>query len=583
MSAFLAVNKISFRIGGPAGFGIMNTGLMFSKACSRVGLHVFDYVEYPSLIRGGHNTYQVRAEDTPVRSQVETIDVLIALDEPTLTIHADELKEDSLIVYDDATIHPEHTTLKKGIRCPVPLKALVAEAGGPEIMQNTVALAAVLGILDYDFSVFETIIQDSFEGKKGGIVDQNILVARKGYDYAKEHYSHHSHYQLKAVKAPKRMVLTGNEALALGAVQAGLKFYAAYPMTPASTILHTLAAWQERHGIVVKHAEDEISVINMGIGAGYAGVRSMVATSGGGFALMNEGVSLAAMTESPVVIVEVMRGGPATGLPTWTEQSDLRFIMGAGHGDFPRFVLAPGDVEEAFWMTAEAFNIAEQYQSPVIIVSDKYLAESHRTAEPFDLSKVRIERGKLLRQAPKNYLRYADSPDGISPRTIPGVPGGFFLANSDEHDDWGYSNEEISIRDRMMQKRMRKEATYAKTMPQPVLVGATDADVTIVGWGSTKGPILDAMDWLAKDGYKVNFLQITHISPFPEETVKRLLTGAKRTLMVENNYTAQMAGLIREKTGIEIKERLLKYDGRPFYPEEIYGRVKMMAGAGGER
>ena len=560
----------------------MNTGLMFSKACARIGLHVFDYIEYPSLVRGGHNTYQVRAEDEEVRSQIRMVDILIALEEPTLTIHANEIKDDTLLVYDVKNVDPGKTrAANKRIRCPMPLKELVAEVGGPEIMQNTVALAGVLGMCDYPFEVFEDIIRDSFEGKQGKVVKENIAVAKKGYDYAKEHYSHHSHYRLTPIKgAPQRMVLTGNEATALGAVKAGLKFYAAYPMTPSSTILHTLAGWQERHGIVVKQAEDEISVINMTIGAATAGTRAMCGTSGGGYALMSEGLSLAGITETGIVVVEVQRGGPGTGLPTWTEQADLRFVMHAGHGEFLKIVLAPGDVGEAFRLTMDALNLAERFQTPVVIISDKYLGESHKSAEPFDTTGYKVDRGKLLRQAPPNYLRYADSPDGISPRTIPGVKDGIFLANSDEHDDMGFSNEEIVLRNRMMAKRMRKTQTYLAELPQQQVHGPEEADLTIISWGSTKGPILDAMKWLAKEGFQVNFLQITHIQPFPVEQVAEVLSKAKQTLLVENNYTGQMGGVIREATGIELKERLLKSDGRPFYPEEVYDKVRAILGGG---
>lgn len=571
----MAENKISLRIGGPAGMGIMQTGLMFSKCCSRIGLHVFDYIEYPSLIRGGHNTYHIRAEDEEVRSQIAMLDVLIALDEETLSIHCDELRHDSIVIYDEKSVDPGRTRLRDGIRCPLPLKELAAEADGSELMQNTVALGAALGLLSYPFPVFEGIIKDAFQGKKAEIIKENVKAAKKGYTHAQERYGHHSRYRLSPIAAPKRMVLTGNEAIALGAVKGGLKFYAAYPMTPASSILHTLAAWQERHGIVVKQTEDEIGTINMAIGAGFAGVRSMVATSGGGFALMQEGISLAGITETPIVVVEVQRGGPGTGVPTFTEQADLKFVLNAGHGDFPRILLAPGDVEEAFHFTMEALNLAERYQTPVMIISDKYLGESHKSAELF-VPRVGIDRGKLVRKAGPGFLRYAESPDGVSPRSIPGVKDGFFLANSDEHDGFGFSNEEIPVRNAMMEKRMRKLETLRKELPEPTLHGPADAEVTIVSWGSTKGPILDAMRWLARDGFAVNFLQITHVSPFPAAAVERILKGAKRLLLVENNFTGQMGGVIREQTGVAIEERLLRYDGRPFYPEQIYERVRGM-------
>ncbi len=576
----MAENKISLRLGGPAGTGIMNTGLVFAKCCSRIGLHVFDYIEYPSLIRGGHNTYHVRAEDRPVYSQIRIVDILIALDEESLTLHKDELKEDSFVFYDEKSVNPDRAGLKRGIRCPLPLKEIVTAAGGDEIMQNTVALAAALGVMSYPFPVFQQIIEESFKGKPSEVAAKNVEVARHGYEHARQEYGHLSHYKLSPVKAPERMIVSGNEAVALGAIAAGLHFFAAYPMTPASNVLHTLAALQEKHDYVVKHAEDEISAVNMVIGAGYAGCRSMTATSGGGFALMNEGVSLAGITETPIVINEVMRGGPATGLPTWTGQDDLQWVLHAGHGEFLRIVLAPSDIEESFWMAAEAFNLAEKYQTPVLLITDKYLAESHKSVPVFDTSKVKIDRGKLLRKAPENFRRYQDTADGISPRTIPGVKNGLFLANSDEHDEYGWSTEEIAMRNKMVEKRARKQKALEAEMPQPRLIGLEHAELTFVTWGSNKGPILEAMRWLEKEGVKTNLLQITWLNPFPAATVTKLLQNAKRTLLVECNHDGQLGNVIREKTGILLTERLLKYDGRPFYPEEVYERAKKVIGGG---
>ncbi len=572
----MAENKISLRIGGPAGMGIMQTGLLFSKCCARIGLHVFDYIEYPSLIRGGHNTYQIRADHEEIHSQVVPVDILIALDEATMNIHCDELRDHSIVIYDGKTVKPENTRLHCGIRCPLPMSEIIQELGAKEIMRNTLALGAALGIMDYPFEVCEGVIRDIFKGKKEEIIKEDVDAARRGYDLGKEKYRHLSQFTLHTVDSPKRMVLTGNEAIALGAVKGGLKIYAAYPMTPASSILHTLAAWQERHNIVVKQTEDEVGTINFAIGAGFAGVRAMVGTSGGGFALMQEGISLGGITETPVVVVEVQRGGPGTGVPTFTEQADLKFVLNAGHGDFPRILLAPGDVEEAFHLTTTALNLAEKYQTPVMIISDKYLGESHKSAELFDTSNYTIDRGKLLREAPPNYLRYEDSPDGISPRTIPGVPNGLFLANSDEHTPFGWSCEEIPNRNTQMEKRMRKLETLKQEMPGPNLYGPEDADLTIVTWGSMKGPVLEAMNWLNREGCKVNVLHLTWVSPFPVEAVTNVLVNAKKTLMVENNFSSQMAGVIREQTGIAVQEKLLKYDGRPFWPEEVYDKVRSM-------
>ncbi|MBR9692549.1 2-oxoacid:acceptor oxidoreductase subunit alpha, partial [Candidatus Woesearchaeota archaeon] len=499
---------------------------------------------------------------------------LIALDEATIDIHKNELNGESLVIYDGKTVDPCKTGMHIGKCCAVPLKELAAKADGSELMQNTVALGAAFGLLDYPFKVFEGVIKDAFKGKKAAIIKENINAAREGYDYAKEHYGSQCCHVLSPIKgAPKRMVLTGNEAVALGAVKAGIKLYAAYPMTPASSILHTLAGWQERHNIAVKQTEDEVGTINMGVGAGFAGVRAMVGTSGGGFALMQEGISLAGITETPIVIAEVQRGGPGTGVPTFTEQADLRFVMHAGHGDFPKVVLAPGDVEDAFHHTMEAFNLAERFQLPAIIISDKYLGESHKSAEFFQ-PKTGVDRGKLVRHVEPGFERYSITDDGISPRSIPGVPDGLFVANSDEHDGHGYSTEEIPLRNAMMEKRQRKFDLLKSQLPAPLLHGPENADITLVSWGSTKGPILDAMRWLENDGYKVNFLQITHVVPFNTDAIAKILYHSNKTLMIEVNISGQMEGVIRQETGHVMDAHLRRYDGRPIYPEQVYDKVK---------
>ncbi len=570
----MAVNKISLRIGGPAGRGIMNTGLMFAKCCSRIGLHVFDYIEYPSLVKGGHNTYLVRAEDEPVHCQIRMVDILIALDEQTVDRHRDELRPDSILIYDEKVVHDDVARQTGCHRVALPMKELLQEAHGKDLMANTVCLGAALGLMRYPLAQAEGVVRDAFGKKESAVVIENQNALRLGYDYAQQHFAGLTAYRLEPREAPKRMVLTGNEAIALGALSAGLTFYAAYPMTPASAILHTLAAWQERHGIVVKQAEDEISVANMTVGAAFAGARAMCATSGGGFALMNETLSLAGITETPAVFVEVMRAGPGTGVPTFTEQADLSFVLNSGHGDFPLFVVAPGDVEDAFYLTAEALNAAERWHTPVVILSDKYLGESHKSADFFDQHRVPIDRGPLLREAPPGYRRYPLDGRVVTPRTIPGVPKGFFLANSDEHDPYGYSTEEIDLRNAQMEKRMRKLEAFAREMPQPILRGPADAELTIIGWGSTKGPILEAMRHLVRDGLRVNYLQLTWLQPFPAATVRRILTAARRTLIVENNYSGQMERLIREQTGLTIDHHLRRYDGRPFFFEDLCAHIK---------
>jgi 2-oxoglutarate ferredoxin oxidoreductase subunit alpha len=459
-------------------------------------------------------------------------------------------------------------------------------------MENQVFLGATFGLLGLEFKHLAAVITDEFKGKGEQVVKENLSVAQAGYDNVLHRYEAF-HHRLKPIEGqPKRMFLTGNDALSFGAIKAGLGFYVAYPMTPATSILHNLAELQHQYGYVVKHAEDEISVVNMAIGAGHAGVRSMCGTSGGGFALMSEGYSLAGITETPVVIVEAMRGGPATGLPTWTEQADLKFLLSAGHGEFPRFVLAPGDPEECYTMIGEAFNIAEEYQTPVIVAVDKHLAESN-WSYPLFTQDVPIRRGPWATDAElqklagegKRFKRYDfATTNGVSKRVVPGQHrNGIFLANSDEHDEYGYTTEEIEGRNAMSAKRLRKESSYAATMPAPALYGAKDAELTIVCWGSTKHAVLQALEWLQGEGRSVNVLHLTHLSPFPAAAVEAILRKAKTVLDVELNATGQLADVIRMHTSYHIKERLLKNDGRPMLPEEVVDKARALSHAKGVR
>lgn len=344
-------------------------------------------------------------------------------------------------------------------------------------------------------------------------------------------------------------------------------------MSPISNILHVLAKHQEDYDYIYKQPEDEISAINMTIGASFAGARSMTATSGGGFALMSEGYGLAGITETPIVIIEGMRGGPATGIPTWSEQADLRFVLHAHQSDWPKIVLTPGDGEEIFHMTMEAFNLADRYQTTVVVLIDKNLCENDQTFEIFDSSNYVIDRGAMTREKIEDYKRYKlGSDDGISVRAIPGT-GNFWVSNSDEHDEEGLSNEEIQNRKDQMEKRMRKlEVCKEKDMPRPTLYGPDNADLTIVSWGSNKGSIIQAL----KEFDNVNYLHINWVSPFPTEAITEILGKAKKILNMENNYTGEMKGLIREHTGINIENNYLKYDGRPFYVEEVIDQINMM-------
>ncbi len=580
-------NRLTWKIGGKAGEGIMATGLIFSQSCSRGGLHVFDINEYPSLIKGGHNTVQVRVEDREIFSQVKGVNVLIALNKETIFLHKDEISKGGGIIYDSTEVI-DRAELRGDIRLyPVPFGGIIKEIGAAPIMKNNLALGASIALVDYDFEILGSVIRDTFKRKGEKIINDNISAAKAGFDYVKKNFPDDFNYKLEKIGKGGRMLLTGNDAICMGAIKAGCKFYSAYPMTPASSLLHFMAAQERRFNIVVKHTEDEISAINMAIGAGFAGVRAMCGTSGGGFCLMSEGYGLAGMIEVPVVIIMAMRPGPSTGMPTWSEQGDFKFVLSASQGDFPRPVLVPGDNEECFYLTGEAFNIAEKYQTPVIVLTDKYLAESHKTTEKFDEGRITIDRGiyastaDLAASDEKTFFkRYRFTENGISPRTIPGMKKGIYTATSDEHDEEGNITEEIEERVKMMQKRMKKLDALAKELKQPELVGAKDAEVTIIAAGSTKGPIKEAMMMLEKDGVTVNYLQIVYLNPFPYEKVSKAIDSAKKTVVVENNFTGQLADIIREKTGRSVARRILKYDGRPFYPEEIHSAIKEVVAHG---
>jgi 2-oxoglutarate ferredoxin oxidoreductase subunit alpha len=577
-------NRLTWKIGGKAGEGIMATGLIFSQSCSRGGLHVYDINEYPSLIKGGHNTLQVRVEDREIFSQVKGVNVLIALNKETILMHRDELTSGGGIIYDSAEVL-DRKELREDIRLyPVPLNNIIKEIGAEAIMKNNVALGASIALINYDFDIVAGVIKDTFKRKGDRIINENTKAAKAGYDYIKKNFPDDFNFKLEKIGTGGRMLLTGNDAICLGAIKAGCKFYSAYPMTPASSLLHFMAAQERRFNIVVKHTEDEISAINMAIGAGFAGVRAMCGTSGGGFCLMSEGYGLAGMIEVPVVIIMAMRPGPSTGMPTWSEQGDLKFVLNVSQGDFPRPVLIPGDNEECFYMTQEAFNIAEKYQTPVIVLTDRNLAESHKTTEKFDQRRITIDRGiyatvsELAASDEKTFFkRYRYTENGVSPRTIPGTKRGIYTAASDEHDEEGNITEDIDNRIKMMKKRMRKLDSLAKELKQPELVGPGDAAVTIIAAGSTKGPIKEAMMMLEKDGVKVNYLQILYLSPFPAEKVANVMDSAKNTVVVENNFTGQLADIIREKTGKSAGHKILKYDGRPFYPEEIHREIMEVA------
>jgi 2-oxoglutarate ferredoxin oxidoreductase subunit alpha len=578
----MITNKISLLVGGEAGAGITRSGFLFAKTCLRGGLYVFGANDYQSLIRGGHNFYTVKADAEMVYSQADTIDLLLALNKETIHLHKHELVAGAGIIYDgdQITVTDEEIGRDNKKLYPVPLRKIVKELEGPQIMENTVALGASIALLDYDPELLNEVLRDTFRPKTAEL---NIEAAKRGYNYTQEHYGNNFGYRLKKTSSAgkHRIFLTGNEAIGLGALNAGCKLYAAYPMTPATSLLHFLAPLDREYKMVVIQVENEIAAVNMVAGASYAGVRSMTATSGGGFCLMSEGLGMIGMTETSPVIVLVQRPGPSTGLPTYTAQGDLRFAIHASQGEFPRVVIAPGDVEESFYMTLEAFNLAEKFQIPALIISDKYLAESHGTAEPFDQNRSGIDRGNLITETEytgdEEYKRHKFTENGISPRAMPGTKGAIVRTNADEHNELGYTTEDPVLTTKMADKRFKKLDALTKELENyetVKLYGPEEADATIMGWGSTKGPIRETMKILSMEDSTVNYLQIVYLTPFPADKVQKILQSAKKTIVVENNKTSQLSSLIREHLLTTVDHKILKYDGRPFNPEALSRSIK---------
>jgi len=445
-------------------------------------------------------------------------------------------------------------------------------------VENSVFLGAAVEVLGLDIKILKQVLAEEYADKGEEIVKINQKAAEKGVEAVREQSAGKASQAIKqSGDNTSQLLLTGNEAASLAAIAAGCQAYFAYPMTPSTSILHFLAQYGKDLGIVVVQPEDEIAVINMAIGASFAGVRTMIATSGGGFCLMTEGLGLSGMTETPLVIIDSQRSGPTTGMPTWTEQGDLQFVLHAHQSDFPRIVLAPGDAEEIFKLTFQAFNLADKYQLPVIILLDKYLSESLMTVQQSTIMQPSstIDRGAILDweelKRIKGFKRYQFTDSGVSPRSLPGQEGGIFRANSDEHDEYGFSTEDKKVRVKMMEKRMKKLLSAKKEIPTPSLFGPKNAKLTLVGWGSTKGPALAAVELL--EG-KANYLHLNYLWPFPQEEVQKILFIAQKVIILEGNYSGQLHQLIKEQTAEKADEVFLKYDGRPFYPEEIVEKVK---------
>lgn len=570
-----------FRIGGEAGWGLAATADLLARVFTRLGYHIFSSKEYSSLIKGGHNYHDVRIADHPIGSNLDRIDFLIAFNQETLEKHQSCLKKGGIIFYDQKIQLLPDKNLSDYFYISLPISRI--ESGLQDKgLANTILLGAVARTFGIEFSVLSETIAEFFK-EKDSQIPRNQAAARKGYEAVSP-----GKIIFKNMKLSRPLtLLSGNEAVVHGALSAGLNFHAQYPMTPVSGILHFLAheaaknSGKDQNKLTVIQPEDEIAGINMALGASFAGARSMVATSGGGFALMVEALSLAGMTELPLVVIEGQRPGPSTGVPTKTEQGDLKFVLSAGTGDFPRIVIAPGDIEECYTETKRAFYLVEKYQLPAIILIDKHLAESFKTINLDDeKKKLKIDFSKhygLIENVKDSeikdgmFTRYADQK---YQRTLPGTIRGMYTAAGDEHDETGSITEDQELRKAMMQRRMQKISLIEKELPKQDIFGFKDADILVVSWGSNKEAILEAIERLKAEKKQLKFLSLRYLLPFKDGEVCDELKNAKKLILVENNYSAQLASLIREKTGIEIKDKILRYDGKTFTADEIYSELK---------
>lgn len=572
------LEELSWKVGGQQGEGIDSTGETFATALNRRGYYVYGYRHFSSRIKGGHTNYKVRVSTKRRLASADYLDILIAFDQESIDFNIKELRPGGVVIADEK-FHPALPEGADAVLYTVPFTQL-AETAGSSIMKNMVALGASVYVLDLPVDIFAGVIHDTFARKGQKVVDQNMEAIRQGYNYMKEHVDNRAKLQLKpAAGSGQHLFMMGNDAIGLGALTAGCRVMAAYPITPASDIMEYLIKKMPKVGGVVVQTEDEIAAINMIIGAAYGGARAMTATSGPGLSLMMEAIGLAGMTETPVVIVDTQRGGPSTGLPTKHEQSDLYAVLFGNHGEIPKIVLAPSTAEECFYETARAFNLAEQYQCPVIVITDLALSLAKQTVEPLRLEAVQIDRGKLVREVDPSHLngqlfkRYAFTEDGISPRVIPGVKGGIHHVTGVEHNEVGRPDESAANRAQMMHKRLKK-LEGVELEGSLSFNGPEDYETLIVGFGSSRGPIEEAVERLNSEGRRVAHAHIKVLAPFPTKTLSTYTEKAHNIVVVENNATGQLSKIMKF-FGISVPTRsVTKFDGNPFLPGELYQELK---------
>jgi len=579
------MNRVSLKIVGASGQGLISIGEILAKAFKRSGYCLFGYREYMSLIKGGHGSYQLDITDAPVRSSEELVNIVISLNHHGFEHNLVDLKEGGVFIHDtkvwEFSREDQKLLKKRKIRVIyLPVAEILERMKAKPILANVVFTAFIWAACGGNIDLLKTLVGERFASKKD-LLEANMRAIDEGYQALLDHAA-----DLK-VRLPiansawsKDLLLTGSQAMGLGIVHAGVRFYAGYPMTPSSPLLSYIAEIQNETGMLIKQAEDEITAVQMASGAMHMGTRAMTGTSGGGFDLMTETLSLNGIIENPCVVVLAQRPGPATGLPTWTAQGDLMLAIHSGHGEFARGVVSVSDSDDAFTLVNEAFNVAEQYQTPVILMTDKHVAEGIYTQKPYEQNAV-IKRGNLVtKPAELRKLRSSDRfdptvKDGISPRWLPGSEAATYVAQGDEHSADGSVDESADNAVAQMHKRMKKQLAMKKALPQPELYvngkpsKDTALDLLIVGWGSTKGAVLDVLQGEKFAGKKVGYLHYTWLWPMKGERFEALSKKAKKTVLVEGNYNGQLGMLLKGETGIGIADQILKYDGRPFFLNEL--------------
>jgi 2-oxoglutarate ferredoxin oxidoreductase subunit alpha len=632
-------NSLAWLVGGAQGSGVESSAMLFARACAAGGLHLYGQREYYSNIMGEHSYFQVRVDEKPVYSTRSNADLIVSADAETVFIHARNSNPNGGIIYDSKLVQTsitkvpmmEHyareeiahflkeqgngetmgamlkTAEQRGVRMyGIPYDDLLQEMAQGQMIQlsqgrriaNAMAVAASFAVLSYDIKMLEAALTEIFQGKKK-VVELNMKAVEITYDYVRKTYKSDFFVQLVPIATKEaRMYIGGGQAVAMGKIAAGCTLQTYYPISPAtdesvyleahSVFPHTKEAQNvsgaEKGSILVVQTEDEIAAITMAIGSAVTGARSATSTSGPGFSLMAEALGWAGINEVPVVLQLYQRGSPSTGLPTRHEQGDLKFVINAGHGEFPRFVYASGDLEECFYDVMRVFNYADRYQTPAIHMLDKSIASSNQTLMPFQPNLIKIDRGAFVgeREIAKQhtnggYKRFEYTESGISPRTGLGTKGGIFWHTGDEHDEYGHIIEDPTVRVMMMEKRAKKLELAAKEIPLSEKInvfGDPKAETVILSWGSTKGAIVDAMEALTAEGISVTFVQVKLIHPLPSEELRQAVIHAKRRLCIENNFSGQFAGWVRENTGLTMDHLILKYNGRPMSMDEIVQAVK---------